>query len=153
MRRFLAAFSLLGALAVAGPALATVVRACDGTTEAAYNIVEPWEASSRTFYQGKVRVAWLDTGGEPACCSAHLLIVFYRDDDVEGFTCRLVSDHDASGFAGIDFKSLKSSYDPKRGLLLAFGYSRFPTGGDGSATERRVAKVRINVTSGAVMVE
>lgn len=153
MRTTLTATALLGALTFASPALSAVVRDCDGTTEAAFNIVEPWETSSRTFYQGRVRVAWLDTGGEPACCSAHLLIVFYCDDDPEGFTCRLISDQEARGFAAIDFKSLKSSYDPARGLLLTFGYSRFPLGEDGSGAERGVAKVRINVPAGTVAVE
>ena len=152
MRTTLTATALLGALTFASPALSAVVRDCDGTTEAAFNIVEPWETSSRTFYQGRVRVAWLDTGGEPACCSAHLLVVFYSGESPEDFICRLVSDHDAAGFAGIDVKSLKSSYDPRRGLLLSFGYSVMPADG-GPTAKPGLTKVRINVPAGSVRVE
>lgn len=155
MNRILASAALIGAMAAASPALATTVRDCDGVTDAAYNIVEPWESNSRTFYQGKVRVAWLDTGGEPACCSSHLLVMFYveSDDEPPGLVCRVVSADGKSGFAGIDFKSLKSSYDPKKGLLLSFGYSVFPPGGYGDRPDRGSASVRINLASGAVGVE
>lgn len=154
MRGTLSALALLGALALSSPALSAVVRDCDGNTEAAFNIVEPWEANSRTFYQGRVRVARLDTGGEPACCSSHLLVIFYADDNPDGFTCRLVSESDGRGFAGIDFKGLKSSYDPARGLLLTFGYSVYPVdGGFDTGATRGVASVRINIPAGTVEVE
>ena len=154
MSRYLAAATAVGLLAIASPALAVTVRDCDGRTEAAYNIVEPWETSSKTFYQGQVRVAWLDTGGEPACCSAHLLVLFYQEGEPGGgMVCRLIGDADDRGFAGIDFKSLKTSYDPARGLLLSFNYRVFPPGGDGSTLNRGVAKVRVNLASTAVTVE
>ncbi|MDQ0464992.1 hypothetical protein QO010_002776 [Caulobacter ginsengisoli] len=154
MSRYLAAAAAVGLLAAATPALAVTVRDCDGRTEAAYNIVEPWETSSKTFYQGQVRVAYLDTGGEPACCSAHLLVLFFNQDEPGGgMTCRLVSAEGDNGFAGIDFKSLKSSYDPARGLLLSFNYRVFPPGGDGSTLNRGVARVRVNVAGGAVTAE
>ena len=32
-------------------------------------VMEPWEQNTRTFYNGQVRVAVVDTDGEPACCS------------------------------------------------------------------------------------
>ncbi len=154
MRRTLSTVALLGALALASPALSAVVRECDGATEAAFNILEPWEANTRTFYQGRVRVAHLDTGGEPACCSAHLLVIFYADDDPESLVCRLVSESEGRGFAAIDFKGLKSSYDPARGLLLSFGYSAYPVdGGFDTGVNRGVAKVRINIPAGTVTVE
>jgi hypothetical protein len=152
MRGALAVSTLLAVLGLASPALAVTVRDCDGITDSAANIVEPWEASARSFYQGRVRVASLDTGGEPACCSAHLLILFYGNGDPESFVCRLVSDRGQTGFAGIDFRTLKSSYDPQRGLLLTFGYSVMPPDG-GPDAARGIARVRINVSSGAVKAE
>lgn len=152
MRQTLAFAAILAAAGLASPALAVTVRDCDGVTDAAANIVEPWEGNARSFYQGRVRVAALDTGGEPACCSAHLLILFYGNDDPESFVCRLVSDQGHTGFAGIDFATLKSSYDPKRGLLLTFGYSVMPPDG-GPSPARSVARVRINVSSGLVKAE
>jgi hypothetical protein len=145
----------LALTALASPALAVTVRECDGHTESAASIVEPWEANTQSFYQGRVRVAYLDTGGEPACCSAHMLIMFWANDSDEpaGLICQLVSADGDNGFAGIDFKSLKSSYDPKRGLLLSFGYSVFPPGGDGSSQTKGVAKVRVNIAAGRVTAE
>jgi hypothetical protein len=148
-----AALALTGALVVASPALAVTVRDCDRTTAGAYNIVEPWEASTKTFYQGRVRVAWLDTGGEPACCSVYLLVLFYNGEAPAGLVCRLISDDADRGFAGIDFPSLKSSYDPQRGLLLSFGYSVFPAGGDGTRQTQGVARVRVNLAGSAVTAE
>lgn len=155
MNRILVSVTMAVAMAAASRALAATVRDCDGVTDAAYNIVEPWEANSKTFYQGKVRVAWLDTGGEPACCSSHLLVMFYveSNDEPPSLVCRVVSADGKSGFAGIDFTSLKSSYDPRKGLLLTFGYTAFPPGGEGTTPGHGSARVRMNLASGAVRLE
>ncbi|MDP1631501.1 MAG: hypothetical protein Q8L66_08795 [Caulobacter sp.] len=155
MHRPLALLAVASALAAASPALAATVGDCDGVTDLASNIVEPWETSSRTFYKGRVRVAWLDTGGEPACCSAHLLVQFFHegDDEPGGMVCKLVSDRPGAGFAGVDMASIKSRYDPKRGLLVTFGYAAFPLNGDGAAPARGSASVRVNLAAGTVTVE
>ncbi|MBI1405660.1 MAG: hypothetical protein GC145_05995 [Caulobacter sp.] len=152
MRTTLAAAALVGTAALASPGLAATVRDCDGYTDSAANIVVPWEENSRTFYNGQVRVAVLDTGGEPACCSAHLLILFYNEpeDEPGGMVCKLVSDTGTSGFAGIDAASINSRYDPARGLLLSFRYAVFPADGDGARTVPGTAAVRINLARGTV---
>ena len=142
----------VGLFACASPAAAVTVRACDGITDQAMNIVEPWSANSWAFYQGKVRVAVLDTGGEPACCSSHLLVMFPDDQSPGGgLVCRIVSDNGSNGFAEIDARSVRGAYDPRRGLQVSFGYSYFPRGGE--ATRRGVAKVRINLARKTVAVE
>ncbi|NBB15538.1 hypothetical protein GVN21_09245 [Caulobacter sp. SLTY] len=141
-----------GLAALASPAAAVTVRACDGITDQAMNIIEPWERNSWAYYGGRVRVAVLDTGGEPACCSSHLLVMFPDDQSPGGgLVCRLISDRGANGFAGIDPRSVKSAYDPKRGLQVSFSYSYFPRGGE--ATRRGVAKVRVNLARNTVTVE
>ena len=33
------------------------------------NLAEPWEKNTQTFLNGSVRIAVVDTGGEPVCCS------------------------------------------------------------------------------------
>ena len=144
-RLWIAAGLSAATLALASPAAAMTVRACDGLTENAQNIVEPWSANSWAFYQGRVRVAVVDTGGEPACCSSHLLVMFDDPTEEGGVVCRIVSDRGRSGFAGIDAKSVKAGYDARRGLLVSFGYSVFPQGGDGSRTVTGVGKVRVNL--------
>jgi hypothetical protein len=141
-----------GLAALASPAAAVTVRACDGITEQAMNIQEPWERNSWAYYGGRVRVAVLDTGGEPACCSSHLLVMFPDDESPGGgLVCRIVSDRGSNGFAGIDARSVRSAYDPKRGLQVSFGYSYFPRGGE--ATRRGVGKVRVNLARKTVTVE
>lgn len=141
-----------GLAALASPAAAVTVRACDGITDQAMNIVEPWAQNSWAYYGGRVRVAVLDTGGEPACCSSHLLVMFPDDQSPGGgLVCRIVSDQGSNGFAGIDPRSVRSAYDPKRGLQISFGYSYFPRGGE--ATRRGVARVRVNLSRKAVTVE
>lgn len=143
-----------GLLALASPAAALSVRPCDGVTDLAMNIVEPWGDNSWSFYQGRVRVAVLDTGGEPACCSSHLLVMFADEDEPGGgFVCRIVSDSGERGFAGIDPKTVKSAYDPGRGLLVSFGYSVFPQGGGGEATKPGVGRVRVNLARKTVTAE
>jgi hypothetical protein len=143
-----------GLLALASPAAALSVRPCDGTTDQAMNLVEPWSGHSWSFYQGRVRVAVLDTGGEPACCSSHLLVMFADEDEPGGgMVCRIVSDSGERGFAGIDPKSVKSAYDPRRGLLVSFGYSYFPPDGDGSRTTPGAGQVRVNLARKTVTAE
>lgn len=143
-----------GLLALASPAAALSVRPCDGVTDLAMNIVEPWSGHSWSFYQGRVRVAVLDTGGEPACCSSHLLVMFFDEDEPGGeVVCRIVSDTSERGFAGIDPKTVKSAYDPARGLQVSFGYSVFPEGGDGSTSKPGVGRVRINLARKTVAAE
>ena len=67
-------------LAAAAPATAAGLKAIncsdDEATAGARNIVEPWEKNSRTFSSGHIRIALLDTGGEPVCCAQHLLVTY-----------------------------------------------------------------------------
>jgi hypothetical protein len=143
-----------GLVALASPAAAVTVRPCDGSTDLAMNLVEPWEGHSWAYYGGRVRVAVLDTGGEPACCSSHLLVMFADEDEPGGgMVCRIVSNDGSTGFAGIDPRSLRTAYDARRGLLVSFGYSYFPPDGDGSATQAGVGRVRINLAHKTVTAE
>lgn len=147
-------FGLMALLTLAAPAGAAVVRDCgdDLATASARNIMEPWEKNSRTFYNGQVRVALIDTGGEPACCSEHLLIISPEGDEGHGQdACHLVSDHDNFGFGAIDFPKVTSTYDPKKGLLITFPYSISDM--NGGAPKPGVAKVRVNLAKGTLAVE
>lgn len=149
MRGFLG--GLIVAAVLSGPAQAASVHDCDETANAG-NIVEPWEKNSRTFYNGQVRVAYLDTGGEPVCCSGHLLVAIPGDDNEPGGgqTCFVVSDHDTLGFMAIGFDKLSTSYDPNRGLLIAFPFERYI---DGIRSTKGTAKVRVNIAKHSVTVE
>jgi hypothetical protein len=133
----------------AAPAFAVQVRDCDYAADVR-SIAEPWEKNTRAFYDGNVRVALLDTGGEPVCCSVHLLILAPdKNDEMGGRFCKIVGD-EALGFAGIDFARLTTRYDAGRGLLIIFPYQLYV---DGLSSKSGVARVRVNLERGTVSVE
>jgi len=137
-------------LIAALPAHAVHVRDCDYAADVR-SIAEPWEKNTRAFYDGNVRVALLDTGGEPVCCSVHLLILAPdKNDEMGGRFCKIVGDHESLGFAGIDFARLTTRYDAGRGLLLTFPYQLYV---DGLSSKNGVARVRINLDRGTVSAE
>jgi hypothetical protein len=58
------------------------------------NLAEPWEKNTKTFLNGSVRIALVDTGGEPVCCSMHLLVLAEAPEDPSGppsRICKIVS--------------------------------------------------------------
>lgn len=111
---------------------------------------------TKSYSGGKIRIAHVDTGGEPVCCSSHLL-VFIPAPDI-GTQCFAVSQEAAKGeddhprgFSNIEFSRIKSSYDRKRGLLLNVPYTLY---NDGKRGRPGSTKVRINLTGdGTVMIE
>lgn len=146
----LALAALATAAAFVAPASAVNVRDCDETASV-QTLAEPWEKNARTFYKGEVRVAVLDTGGEPVCCSMHLLILVPdKTSEMGDRTCHIVSDHESMGFAGIDFAHMASQYDSTKGLLLTFPYTLYV---DGVSSKPGTARVRINMQNGKVTPE
>ena len=68
------------ALASAAPSRAAILEDCNDYASAGL-IVEPWEQNTRTFYNGQVRVAVVDTDGEPAIsASSHPNVLFWAFD-------------------------------------------------------------------------
>jgi hypothetical protein len=142
-------------LFIATPALAVAVGDCnDDMTANARNIAEPWEKNIRAFYNGSVRVALIDTGGEPVCCSMHLLILAPSKPEVEGMdeyrNCYLVHDEEQTGFSGIDFSRITARYDAGKGLLITFPYTLY---NDGNPGPKGIGRVRVNLQKGTVAVE
>ncbi|MEJ0026897.1 MAG: hypothetical protein WDN01_12795 [Rhizomicrobium sp.] len=141
-------------LALAAPAAALSIRDCadDQATASAWNIAEPWEKNTKVFSNGNVRVALIDTGGEPVCCSMHLLVLSPNtDEQAEDRSCHLINDHEGLGFVGIDFARLSASYDPKKGLLISFPYALYND--EGGPQKQGLAKLRINSANGTVTAE
>lgn len=137
-------------LASATPAFAVEVRECDWAAQAP-SIAEPWEKNSKSFYRGQVRVALIDTGGEPVCCSAQLLILIPDNSEgAGGRMCRLVGSTGQLGFENIDFARLATHYDAGRGLLIVFPYTLYV---DGLSHTSGAGRVRVNVERGTVRVE
>jgi hypothetical protein len=147
---FLSAGVLVATAAFVTEAGAVQVRPCDETASV-QSLAEPWEKNSRTFSNGNVRVALLDTGGEPVCCSVHLLILAPDTTSEMGDrTCHIVGDHDSLGFAGVDFTKLQAKYEEGKGLLLTFPYTLYV---DGLSSKPGTARVRVNLERGTVTKE
>lgn len=130
---------------------ASLIDCADGPSSI-HNIVEPLNESSRTYANGAVRVIHLDTGGEPACCSSYLAILSPNpNDELGNRQCKLLaSDKHGLGFMDIVIKRIDSSYDSSKGLLLSVPVLLY---GEGDATIKNSVDIRINQTSGAIVLE
>jgi hypothetical protein len=134
----------------ASTAMAAEVGPC-GDLDRVSNLV----GQTRSFAKGEIRIAHVDTGGEPVCCSSHLLVLIPSDEI--GTQCFAVSqkaatsDASARGFSNIGFSQIKASYDPKRGLLLSVPYTQYNLD-DRRGTPGAMA-VRVSLRKGNVTIE
>jgi hypothetical protein len=146
-----AAGAALATAMTAGPAAAVTVEACDGVATVE-TIAEPWEANSKSFYKGEVRLAVVDTGGEPACCSSHLMVLYTEDpgDEPPYRACKLVSDAPGRGFSDVNFAQLKASYDPATGLTFSVPVA--VANADGSGSTQQVARLRLKLKPTSLIV-
>lgn len=149
---------LAAALCLPGAALGQIVQDCaaSGYVVSPANLVEPWATHSRTYAEGAIRIAVLDTGGEPACCSAHLLVLYPAggQDGPEYRACAVVSATKGLGFLWVDIPGTTASYDPVRGLLLSVPVTHWHDGvelGRPGIVERM--EVRVNQAAQTVEVE
>ena len=97
-------------------------------------LAEPWEENSRTFANGDVRIAVMDTW-DPANYPMHLIILFMHPDSIEaeGRTCIQVSDENGWGFQNMFLREMKTTYDPAKGLTFIVPVER--SNGDGTVTK------------------
>ncbi len=135
---------VLAALFLAAPAAAQQAIDCDWQASAA-NLAEPWEANTRTFSNGKVRVALLDTV-EPAGAPFYLLVISPPYDELGLPQCRVVALGENMGFYSIEFDMLEASYDPARGLELQLPAAIY----DGEVPRAQILTVTINQASGEI---
>ena len=156
MRNFFAAAAVLAMSA--SPALAIGVYPC-GELNRVQNLVGPWGQFSKSFYEGEVLVAVIDTI-EPAAAALHLIVLMPPPDGEAEYrpACYAISatagteDSYGMGFSGMDWDNLKGDYDPAKGLLLSVPVSIF----DGDAGEGKpagLAKVRINMAERTIKPE
>lgn len=145
MMRFFAALTL--ATCLAAPLFAGDVAPCDWRASAA-NIAEPWEENSRTFANGDVRVALLDTV-EPAAGAFHLLVIAPPYDELGYPGCSVVSFDGSMGYGGIAFEVLEAGYNPNLGLVLTMPAYTFD-GSDGDM-RRILLSLAINQSTGEIL--
>lgn len=131
------------ALLCALPVHAQQVTPCDWQASAE-NIPEPWEKHSRTFANGAVRLAVIDTV-EPAAGAFWLLILSPPHDELGARQCRLVGGRDM-GFGGMAFAGLTASYEPSTGLSFSLPVRGF----DGERALDRTLRVTLDQATGAI---
>lgn len=130
-----------------GQAQAQEVVECDWKASAA-NIAEPWEAHTRTFSNGKTRLALIDTI-EPAGGALWLLILSPPYDELGDRQCRMVG-YRGIGFLNLDFAAMQASYDPARGLTFRLPGALY---GDGVNNTAITLSVTLNQATGAITPE
>ena len=111
---------------------------------------------TRSYAEGKIRIAHVDTDGEPVCCSSHLLVLIPSPE--LGSQCFALSQkagsdaESARGFSNIEFSRIKAAYDSQRGLLLTVPYTLYK--GDGGRGTPGSINVRVNLSDkGSVKIE
>lgn len=150
--RLAVAAALMG-LSLASPAFAINVHECgENDPTSAMAIAMPWEKNTRVFYNGQVRVTLMDTGGEPVCCSMHLMILLpvHQDGMDDTSSCFMADNDGGVGFVGIDFAHIATRYDAGKGLLISFPYDVY---NDGKPGRSGVGRVRVNVAKGTAVAE
>lgn len=137
--------SAVSSALMALPAAAVTVSGCDrfDTVQA---IAEPWEANTRTFADGDIRLAVLDTI-EPAAGAFHLVILHPPRDELGGRMCSMVSADEGLGFGGMNLGPAQASYDPALGLTISLPVSVYDP--DGFFSDQWLT-VTINQSTGAV---
>ena len=141
-------FAVVLAALFATPASAQVAEECDWVASARA-IVEPWEANTKTFSNGKVRLALLDTV-EPAAGALHILVLSPPFGETGERQCRVISMSKGIGFAGIDFKQLDASYDPSTGLTFSVPGS---VAYDGPGPVPKIIVFTVNQATGDIAVD
>ena len=132
-------------------ATAGELRQC-GVESNLANIWEPWEDYTRTFANGNIRIAAVDTGGEPTCCAEHLVILSPHPE--WNRSCTVLSSNGSLGFNYMYFDEITTSYDPAKGLLLAVPVSYYDYEASGADRfEPETFHIRINQTTGTVELE
>jgi hypothetical protein len=143
-------FACMVLLALGAPAAAAEIGSCEGLDSISFLV-----GQTKSYSQGKITIAEVDTDGEPVCCSEHLLI-FIPAREI-GSQCFAVSDKaakgdgSARGFSTIAFNKITASYDQDKGLLLTVPYTLYNGGQKGPT---RNTSVRINLQGeGSVKIE
>jgi len=139
-------------LTAAMPVAAAEIGECNNLDSVSWLV-----GQTKSFSQGKVKIAHIDTDGEPVCCSSHLLVIIPAPE--LGSQCFALSqkaaskeDETALGFANIGFDKITTAYDAARGLLLTVPYTLYDS--EGGKGKPGSARVRIDLRGdGSVKIE
>ena len=126
-------------------AQALTVKPCDNNTPTNTAFL----VGMKTYSNGLVRVMHVDTDGEPACCSSHLLVYLPGSSEEEVSKCFEVTEGDV--FLSLEIQKIESKYNPSVGLILTFPYSVYDhESTDGSMSKPGAGSIIINLKSNTV---
>ncbi|MFM7443544.1 MAG: hypothetical protein ACKO2N_06485 [Tabrizicola sp.] len=130
------------------PAMAASVRGCDTWETSAAFVVFPVAENSAEYLGGSVRLITLDTAGEPACCSFHLMVL-YLSPEGSYSECALISDQGTTGHYSIFVNRATVLKEDDSGVSLVI-----PTEGnvEGNVIPGEM-KVSIDLAAGKVSAE
>jgi len=139
-------------LTAAVPVAAAEIGECNNLDSVSWLV-----GQTKSFSQGKIKIAHVDTDGEPVCCSSHLLVIIQAPE--VGSQCFALSqkaskeEDPALGFATIGFDKITTSYDAARGLTLTVPYTLYDSE-DGGKGKPGSARVRVDLRGdGSVKIE
>lgn len=127
-------------LLLAAPASALSVEDCDWRTDMRF-IAEPWEANTRTFANGAVRLVRIDTW-EPAAMPFQIVVISPPYGELGWPQCRAIG-----AFAEIGFAALDAGYDPVAGLQFTVPVEEWV---EDTVTRPRLLHFTLNQSTGAV---
>ncbi len=129
------------------PVTAQTLSDCDDWRSSAFGIAEPWEANTKTFSEGSVRMAIMDVG-EPVVGSFRLLILTPPTaDNPDARQCQVLSLDPDLGFAGLSFDGVTNTTDPT-GLTVRIPAKRWIAETDTYADA--TLSVTLHATDGAI---
>lgn len=139
---------MLSSLGLASASQAQSLLPCDGWQASARNLSEPWEQSTRTFANGAIRLAVLDTI-EPAAGAFYIMVISPPYDELGSRACHLVAEDGGSmGLAGVQFSGTDASYDPARGLTVTVPVQRWNSAND--SFYNTILAITINQATGEI---
>lgn len=147
LRSGLAGVTLAGLAGVAALAEPATVTPCGDYRSDVRNVAEPWEANTRTFAKGEIRLVVIDTV-EPAVAALYLLILHPPRDELGSPLCSVVTSAGGLGFADMGLGPARASYDPASGLTVSLPVSQAEPMGAGF--DEGWLSVTINQATGVV---
>ena len=132
---------------LAGAAHSQMVDVCGDYRSSVAALAEPWDANTRQFANGNVRLAVTDTL-EPAAGAFHLVIMSPPFDELGDRQCVLVTGRNGMGLGGLTLEGMEADYDPSIGLIFRLRARKYvPETGSFADT---LLRVTLNQATGMV---
>ena len=151
MRSAASAIMAAALIAASSSARAAEVGPCGDLDKVSFLV-----GQTKSYAEGKIRVAHVDTDGEPVCCSSHLLIFIpSREGGSQCFALSQRAQHGDTGplgFSDVGFAQITAAYDAGRGLLLTVPFTLYNP--EQKKGNQGMARLRVNLSDeGMVAIE